>query len=240
LNSSPLYYVLLSGGVDSTTALARAIDLNGAEDVRAVSIDYGQRHKKELESAAKIAEHYAIPHEIMPISLPRTMLTDPSIPVPHISYSEIVGVSPTYVPFRNGTMLSMLTSLIAGRHLDPTKKDDPDFNRDILIFWGAHADDAAGGAYPDCTLEFIGAMSCAIDIGTYHKVRVVAPFGAMYKDEIIRQGYKLGAPYDLTYSCYAGGDLHCGECATCRARKEAFRLAGVPDPTIYENAKERA
>jgi 7-cyano-7-deazaguanine synthase len=233
--------VLLSGGVDSTTALARALWMaNHRDDVHTVSVDYGQRHRKELEAAAKIADHYGVSHEIIPIDMPRTMLTDPSIPVPHISYAEIVGVSPTYVPFRNGLMLSTLTSLIAGRYLDPTRKESPDYDRDVVIFWGAHADDAAGDAYPDCSVEFIGAMANTIFTGTYRKVRVVAPFATMFKSEIVRMGYSLNAPYELSYSCYAGGDLHCGECATCRARKEAFERAGVKDPTIYENAKERA
>lgn len=237
----PIYYVLLSGGIDSTTALARANDLtNSASDVHAVSIDYGQRHKRELRAAKEIADSYNITHEIIQISMPRTMLTDPSIEVPKVSYADIIGVSPTYVPFRNGLMLSTLTSFVAGRHLDPTRKGQADFDRDVVIFWGAHADDAAGDAYPDCTVEFIGAMACAVNIGTYRKVRVIAPFASMSKHEIVRMGIALDAPYDLSYSCYVGGDLHCGQCATCRARKEAFDLAEAQDPTIYENDKERA
>jgi 7-cyano-7-deazaguanine synthase len=236
----PIYYVLLSGGVDSTTALARAVSSSkSTNDVRTVSIDYGQRHRKELESAAAVAAYYGVSHEIVKIDMPRTMLTDPSIKVPHISYAEITGVSPTYVPFRNGLMLSTLASLIAGRHLDPTKKDEPNFGRDIVIYWGAHADDAANDAYPDCTVEFIGAMANAIYTGTYRKVRVIAPFAAMEKWEIVKMGFDLVAPYGLSYSCYDGGEQHCGKCATCLARKEAFAKAGAkagwPDPTIYES-----
>jgi 7-cyano-7-deazaguanine synthase len=226
-------YSLLSGGLDSTAALARAIGIHGVENVRAISIDYGQRHRRELQSATAVTEYYDIEHDIVSISIPRTMLTDPSVEVPHISYAEIKGVSPTYVPFRNGLMLSTLTSLIAGRHLDPTQIGSPYFDQEAVIYWGAHADDAAGGAYPDCTVEFIGAMACAIDIGTYHRVRMVAPFATMFKHEIVAEAVHRAAPLHLTWSCYEGGTKHCGLCATCRARKEAFEVAGLPDPTEY-------
>jgi 7-cyano-7-deazaguanine synthase len=224
-------YVLLSGGLDSTSVLAKAVHSN--DRVRAVSIDYGQRHRRELESARQVSQFYSVPHEVIPVSIPRSMLTDRSIPVPHVSYSEITGVSPTYVPFRNGLMLSTLTSLIAGRHLDPTQEGSPDFGHDALIYWGAHADDAAGDAYPDCTVEFIGAMACAISIGTYRRVRMLAPFATMAKHEIVSEAHRLGAPLHLSWSCYEGGERHCGLCATCLARKEAFRLAEVTDPTEY-------
>jgi 7-cyano-7-deazaguanine synthase len=131
-------------------------------------------------------------------------------------------------------MLSLLASYIAGRHLD-AQSSEPEFHCvNILIYWGAHAEDAAGGAYPDCTVEFVGAMACAIDIGTAHFVRLVAPFVAMSKAEVVAYGASLGVPYDLTWSCYRGGDLHCGTCPTCRARRAAFRNGGVIDPTKYD------
>jgi 7-cyano-7-deazaguanine synthase len=233
MSKQPIIYVLLSGGIDSATALGLASEQEDAE-VRAVSMDYGQRHSIELTSARRVADYYSVPHEV--INLPfvgRTMLTDESIRVPDISYAEIEGVSPTYVPFRNGMMLSRLAAHISERHLDPTMKDHSDYNRDCQIWWGAHAEDAAGGAYPDCSVEFIGAMACAIYIGTYHKVRVIAPFDTMFKHEIIKRGSEIGVPYDITWSCYKGGATHCGTCATCLARKGAFSLAGIEDPTIY-------
>lgn len=244
-----LAYVLLSGGIDSSTAVSEAIHAQGQENVRAVSVDYGQRHRRELKAAQAIAHHYDISHEIISINMPRSMLTDPSIPVPNISYSEITGVSPTYVPFRNGMLISSLASLIAGRHFDPTKEFVPskevidgehmsvpnlDFMRDCLLYFGAHAEDAAGWAYPDCTPEFIGAMANALYIGTYHKLRLLTPWAFMMKDQIIKRGAELETPYQLTFSCYKGGENHCGVCATCRARREAFITANVNDPTVYE------
>lgn len=234
--SRPVYYALLSGGLDSTTALALAVEMAyDVADVHAISIDYGQRHKRELESAKAIAKYYGISHEIVEISMPRTMLTDPSIAVPHVSYADIKGVSPTYVPFRNGRMLSTLASIIAGRHLDPTMKNSPEFGRDCFIYWGAHADDAAGDAYPDCSIPFVEAMNRAIEIGTYDKVHVVTPFVRWEKSAIVLKAKQISVPIHLSWSCYEGGEKHCGQCATCRARKEAFEKAGVQDPTIYEN-----
>jgi 7-cyano-7-deazaguanine synthase len=232
-------YCLLSGGIDSTTALARAIHdpmrpREWGHTVRAVSIDYGQRHVCEIDAARKIAEYYRVDHEVLPLALPRTLLTDTSLEIPKVSYAEIHGVSPSYVPFRNGSMLSAVTALIAGRHLDPLREGiDSHYNSDVLIYWGAHAEDAANWAYPDCTPEFIGAMANAIYVGTYHKVRMVAPFASMMKHEIVSRAFYLGAPLEMTWSCYNGGEVHCGECATCLARKNAFRLAGVNDLTVY-------
>ena len=224
-----IVYVMLSGGIDSTTALARAMKMHDAE-VFAVSFDYGQRHDTELLAAFQICNHYNIQHRIIQIEMPKTMLTDKSVALPEVPYSEIKGISPTYVPFRNGLMLSRLTSYICGTHYDPTQKED---KRDTLIYWGAHAEDAEGWAYPDCSNEFIGAMANAIYVGTYHRVRLVAPFANMMKQEIIREGTGYDVPYDLTWSCYSGGDVHCGKCSTCIARKQAFQRAHVPDPTIY-------
>lgn len=223
----PIAYVLLSGGIDSTAAMARAIYRHGV--VRAVSVDYGQRHRREIQSAAAVAHYYDAPHEVLRLPMPRTMLTDPSVEVPKVSYSEIVGVSPTYVPFRNGYMLAALTSLVAGRHLDPLAEDQ----RDVVLLAGMHAEDAAGGAYPDCTKDFTDATGQAIAIGTYGRIRLEVPFIEKLKADIIREGHGLGAPFHLTFSCYEGGEVHCGTCATCRARREAFQIAGVPDPTEY-------
>lgn len=233
---NPLVYVMLSGGIDSTTALARAIKLHDSE-IFAVSFDYGQRHNNELIAAFQICNHYNIGHRVIQIEMPRTMLTDPDASLPEIPYSEIKGVSPTYVPFRNGLMLARLTSYICGLHYDPLNKVE---KRDSLIYWGAHAEDAENWAYPDCSNEFIGAMANAIYVGTYHRVRLVAPFANMMKHEIIREGtaYNLPyTPYELTFSCYAGGELHCGVCSTCRARKQAFDRAGISDPTAYADPR---
>lgn len=232
-------FVLLSGGIDSTTALyeAKRLFLN----VSAISINYGQRHKRELDFAKwVVSEIKDVDHEIivLPDVLTGGMLTDPNMRVPEISYANIKGLSPTYVPFRNGTMLSVLAaraSKYVNRAADAWKlpPDDSLLKDLVTLYFGAHAEDAAGWAYPDCTPEFVGAMANAIYVGTYNTVRLVAPYIYATKADIIRRGTELGVPYAATWSCYVGGDVHCGVCPTCRARKDAFRIAGVDDPTVY-------
>lgn len=227
--------VLLSGGLDSTTALSEAIRLHGVHPgdalqdnskVSAISVNYGQRHLKEIESAKKVCDYYGVNHEIISLGAqPRSMLTDASVEVPNISYAEITGVSPTYVPFRNGQMLS---AIAAWAH-HASKK----FSENFVIYFGAHAEDAANWAYPDCTPEFIGAMANAIFIGTYQAVRLVAPFQHMTKAQIVEMAAKNHAPLHLSWSCYKGEELHCGVCPTCRSRKDAFALADCIDPTQY-------
>jgi 7-cyano-7-deazaguanine synthase len=102
------------------------------------------------------------------------------------------------------------------------------------IYFGAHAEDAQNWAYPDCTPEFIGAMANAIFVGTYRAVRLISPIMFMTKAQIVAMGDKLNVPFDKTWSCYKGGEKHCGKCPTCYARKDAFAVAGVRDPTVYE------
>lgn len=232
-------YVLLSGGIDSGTCLAlakeQAKQIGG--DVVAVSMDYGQRHLKETECAKALCEHFAVPHEILDIrgALGKdSMLTDATQEVPNISYDEITGISPTYVPFRNGFMLARLAAY-AQEYVMQVKASHPDSDlRDLVnIYIGTHAEDAKNWAYPDCTPEFIGAMTNAIYTGTYYSVRLLAPFLYASKDQIIAAGAKLHVPYALTWSCYKGDAVHCGTCPTCRARKIAFQQAGVSDPTPY-------
>lgn len=257
-------FVLLSGGIDSSTCLSMAI--NGAFDaVEAVSFNYGQRHSKELQHAGKICDYYNIKHTILDIG---DLLTDQNVmlaessrdlfDVPDISYNEISGISPTYVPFRNGTMLSILTAH-AQKYVMQQISEWIKFNRNIdesdssvneraqyeardlvTLYFGAHADDGNNWAYPDCTPEFIGAMSQAIYVGSYFTIRLVAPFTYIDKAGIIKIGSDLYTPYFLTWSCYKGNDVHCGKCPTCISRSEAFIAAGVNDPTRYENDPEDA
>lgn len=217
--------VSLSGGVDSTTTLgiAKELALNTGGKVGAISFDYGQRHKKELQCAADICkamevdEHYVM---TMPNNHLKSALTNPDIAIPSVSYNEIEGMSPAYVPFRNGTMLSLMTGYAVSKEYD-------------IIMAGPHAEDAENWAYADCTLEFMGAMAAAIYVGTYNKVRLLTPLLFMSKTEVVLKGLELGVPFELTWSCYIGGEKHCGVCPTCRARKEAFLLADVADPTAY-------
>ena len=231
-------FILLSGGIDSTTCLHLAYkEFNG--HVSGVSINYGQRHSKEIEYAQQSCKALAIKHHVLDLSqiVPKTMLTDPKSKVPNISYSEIKGVSPTYVPFRNGLMLSAIASFVAGEinkhpvtHLNPGPGP---VGSEWAIYFGAHAEDAQNWAYPDCTPEFIGAIANAIYIGTYHTVRLHTPLQWMTKSSIIRLGSELGVDWTKTFSCYKGEELHCGVCPTCRARRQGFIKAQIHDPTVY-------
>ncbi len=233
-------FVLLSGGIDSTTCLA--IALRDYEHVEAVSIDYGQKHVKEIARAMEISSLYNVKHTV--IRLPGVlsgedvMLTDDSVEIPDISYDEIKGISPTFVPFRNGAMLSILAAHAQKYVLSVMNEEGLDADSEALkdlctVFIGAHAEDAHNWAYPDCTPEFIGTIGAAIYIGTYRTVRVSAPLMHMNKSEVVATGHKLNAPLAQTWSCYAGRDVHCGVCPTCRSRKEAFIAADVIDKTTY-------
>ncbi len=223
----PRAYVLLSGGIDSTTCLYLA--KTQFSEIQGISIDYGQRHDKEIAYARKSCELVQVPHRVINIDglVPSTMLTDPEAPIPDKSYAEIQGVSPTYVPYRNGLLLSTVASLAHGAYVIEKASDE------WGIFFGAHSEDAQAWAYPDCTPEFIGAMANAIFIGSYQALRLHTPLEWMLKHDIIQLGDSLGVHWPATWSCYAGGDLHCGTCPTCRARREGFTKAGVSDPTEY-------
>ncbi len=216
-------FVLLSGGIDSTTCLHLAAFDNPGADLVGISINYGQRHFKELTFAMQSCHDLDARHRIIDLSavVPKTMLTDPKREIPNASYDQLTGVSPTYVPFRNGLMLSAIASYASGT------ADEG------LIYWGAHAEDAQNWAYPDCTVEFSGAMANALYIGTYHKFRLITPLQWLSKAEVIKLGNRLGVQWTDTWSCYAGGELHCGTCPTCRARRVGFIAAGVEDPTEY-------
>lgn len=232
-------FVLFSGGLDSTTALALAHTYHATHGgtVEAISIDYGQRHLKETDQAKKICDFYGVDHKVLKLEIAPagTMLTDKSIEVPNISYDEITGISPTYVPFRNGMMLARIAAH-AQEYANAMAKE---FNygnpiADLCTIWaGMHAEDAKNWAYPDCTPEFLGAMANAIHVGTYYSIRLQVPFLALSKGQIVDWGNKLGAPYEMSWSCYKGEEDHCGVCPTCRSRKDAFAQAGVADPTKY-------
>ena len=215
--------VVLSGGLDSTVALALA--LKRTPMVRAISFAYGQRHDVEISQAVFIANHYKVEHHVVNISLGNQgVLMDHSAEMPHETYEELaahVGPSPTYVPYRNGTFLSHAAS-----HALEIEADE--------IYAGMHAEDAHNWAYPDCTPEFIGAMQNAIYIGTYHKVRLVVPFTYKSKAEIVYLGAELQVPFELTHSCYEGARPACGRCPTCIGRLEAFKQNGFKDPLEYE------
>lgn len=225
--------VLNSGGVDSTTCVGIAIAKLGAENVSTVSIFYGQKHSKELECAKKIAAHYGVEHYELDLSTIMQysncpLLSRSTEEIKHQSYADQIeengeGMVSTYVPFRNGLMLSAVAALAMSIYP----------NDYVEIYLGAHADDAAGRAYADCSEEFTDAMNQAINIGTYEKVRLVAPLVNMNKAEVVKTGLGLHVPYALTWSCYEGGEVQCGTCGTCIDRRNAFAANNVDDPVPY-------
>lgn len=226
--------VLSSGGVDSTTCVSMAVHELGRENVATVSIFYGQKHRKELDAAQKVADFYHVPHYELDLSKifqysNCSLLSHSTEEIIHESYEDQIaqngeGKVSTYVPFRNGLMLSAVASLA----MSLFEKDDVD------IYLGAHADDAAGNAYADCSEAFTDAMGKAISIGTYEQCHLVAPFVEVNKAGIVKKGLELGTPYELTWSCYEGGDRPCGTCGTCIDRARAFAANGVPDPALEE------
>lgn len=251
-------YVMVSGGTDSTACLHMAA--KAYDEVVGVTFDYGQKHSKEsdyadIQCAAVGASHLKINLGDM-LSGSAVMLTkDSTLDIPDISYDEIEGISPTYVPFRNGTFLSVTAAYAqkwvlecieaekarlgeAGSVMRHGAEDhdiiSDSFQDQCAVYFGGHAEDAQNWAYPDCTPEFVGAMANAIYTGTYRTVRVQAPILMLTKGEAIAKANKLGVDWSNTWSCYKGGENHCGTCPTCLARKAAFEEAGIPDPTVYD------
>ena len=226
--------VLSSGGVDSTTCVGIAVKDVGSENVSTVSVFYGQKHNKELECADKVAEFYNVKHYVLDLSNVLqysncSLMKNSTEDIPMMSYAEQIekngeGKVSTYVPFRNGLMLSAVAALAQSIYPDD----------DVDIYLGAHADDAAGRAYADCSEEFTSAMNTAIVIGTYGKVRVFAPLVNLNKAGVVKLGLSIGVPYNLTYSCYNGREKACGRCGTCIDRLNAFKVNGLQDPIEYE------
>lgn len=228
--------VLSSGGVDSTTCVGIAVEELGKENVTTVSVYYGQRHHKELDCAQKIADYYGVDHKVIDLSKTGIM-DDSNCPllqhstdhIPEHSYAEQIaqngeGMVTTYVPFRNGLMLSAIAALAMAKY----PEDEVD------IYLGAHADDAAGNAYADCSEQFTEAIGKAIFIGTYEKVNLKAPLVNWNKAQVVKKGLELKVPYELTWSCYNGGDKPCGKCGTCIDRANAFEANGVKDPALED------
>ena len=221
--------VLLSGGIDSTTCLALALVDTDPSDVLAVNMYYGQRHEKEMQSARKIAEFYGV--ELMELDLSTifsrsdcSLLKCSKNAIPEEAYVDQLKKTngrpvSTYVPFRNGLMLSAAASIAVSVGAK-------------YVYYGAHADDAAGNAYPDCSPEFTAAINEAIYTGTDEQVEVMAPFIYNTKAEVVKAGLQLGAPYQLTWSCYEGGEKPCGKCGTCIDRAKAFEINGAVDPAL--------
>ena len=220
--------VLLSGGLDSSTVLAMALE-RGFEVV-ALTFDYGQKHRRELDSATRIAKHYgAKEHIVVSLDLGRYLnssLTQDSISIPSGRSKAEIGaeIPSTYVPARNIVFLSIASSIAESRGA-------------ASVFIAANAIDYSG--YPDCTPEFMDAFQKMLDVGTKagregHGIKIEAPILRKSKTQIVREAIRLRVPLGLTWSCYRGGAKACGKCDSCRLRLEGFEAAGVRDPLEYE------
>ena len=222
--------VLLSGGLDSSTCLAMIVQREGKENVLALTVFYGQRHKREIKAARDIADYYGVEHIELDLAKMFEGSNCPLIAasgekIPEGSYDEQLKEGEagkpvaTYVPFRNGLFLSVAASLALVHNCK-------------VIYYGIHKDDAAGSAYPDCSIAFNDAMGRAIKEGTGNQVEISAPFVGVDKAEVVKVGLELGVPYELTWSCYEGDEEPCGKCGTCIDRINAFKQNGKDDP-IY-------
>ena len=212
--------VTFSGGLDSATLIYWAAK---RYDVSALTFDYGSKHNKREQVAAKeVAGQLNIPHLI--IKLPfvekffKSNLLKSGGEIPEGHYED-TAMRSTVVPFRNGIILAIAVGIAESVEAG-------------TVLYAAHSGDHA--IYPDCRPEFLKAISDAGQLGTYLNVKIIDPFINFSKKEIVTLGKELSVPFELTYSCYKGGKLHCGKCGTCVERKEAFQLAGITDPTKYE------
>lgn len=222
--------VLLSGGLDSTTTLAMA--KNQGFDLFALTFDYGQRHKVELDRARDIAKHFgAVDHQIVNIDLRQfggSALTD-SIDVPIGRDCKETGIPVTYVPARNTIFLSFCLA-----YAEVKETSD--------IFIGVNAVDYSG--YPDCRPEFITAFEKLANLATKagvegeSHIKIHTPLIKLSKAEIIQKCQELGVDYGMTHSCYspAKGDISCGMCDSCQLRLKGFRDAGIEDPIAYKKS----
>lgn len=190
-------------------------------EVHCLSVDYGQRHRRELEAARAICAHYGVDHRLADLRALAPLFGSNAltggVKVPEGHYEE-ESMKATVVPNRNMLLISVATAWAVSLKAES-------------VAYGAHGGDHA--IYPDCRPEFAEALDRAVRLADWHEVRLERPFVKMDKAAIVRRGAELDVPFGLTWSCYVGGERHCGKCGTCVERKEAFRLAGVADPTEY-------
>lgn len=213
--------VVLSGGMDSATLLYHFVD--AGHPVRTISFNYGQRHVKELEAAARLSQRQGVEHVVADLRainplLGENSLSGRSVAVPEGHYEE-ESMKLTVVPNRNMIMLSVAIGWAISLEFD-------------AVAYGAHGGDHA--IYPDCRPEFAEAMQQAAGLCDWRPIRLLRPFVHMDKGDIALRGHELGVPFGDTWTCYQGGELHCGKCGACRERIEAFAKHGLTDPTAYE------
>lgn len=214
--------IVVSGGVDSITMLYEFRE----RIALGVSFDYGSNHNaRELPFAEMHCKRQGIPHIVIPLDfMPKyfkSSLLQGAEAIPEGNYDDS-NMQSTVVPFRNGIMLSIAAGIAESHGLS-------------YVMLANHAGDHT--IYPDCRPQFVDAMSAAIEAGTYVGVKVLAPYTQITKTDIVRRGAALGIDYSQTWSCYKGGEKHCGKCGTCRERIEAFHDAGVVDHTVYEDGE---
>lgn len=212
--------IIWSGGLDSTSLL---FHLKGNMDISAVHFSYGSKHNpREEERVQAMAKEFNIPTTFIQLQfigkLFKSNLLESGDAIPHGHYAD-ENMKQTVVPFRNGIMLSIAAGLAESMNIQS-------------VYIGAHAGDHT--IYPDCRPNFIAQMAGAIKYGTWDNISLFAPFSEMSKGDIVKIGHEAMTPFGSTYTCYEGGDLHCGKCGACVERREAFQLAGVKDPTIYQ------
>ncbi|AWL11442.1 7-cyano-7-deazaguanine synthase [Saliniradius amylolyticus] len=213
--------VIYSGGMDSFTVLHKA--LQQGMELYALSFDYGQRHKKELDYAAAVCADLGISHKIVDISAINTLvggsaLTD-DIEVPEGHYEE-QSMKSTVVPNRNMILLSLAVGYAVSLQANQ-------------VYYGAHSGDHA--IYPDCRPEFVHKMNDVCAIANYEAVEIVTPYLNVSKTDILTDGLKMGLDYSQTWTCYNGRTLACGKCGACQERQEAFAQNQAADPLEYEN-----
>ncbi len=217
--------VLLSGGMDSVAAFYEVLGKH--EVVACLSFDYGSKHNaKEIPFAKLHADRNGVPHHVIPLDFMNTLFKSDLLKsggdIPEGHYAEQT-MKQTVVPFRNGIMLA-----IAAGYAESVEAE--------ALVIAAHSGDHA--IYPDCREPFMQAMGTAMEEGTYAKIQLLRPFIDNDKAGIARRGVELGIDFSETWSCYKGGEIHCGVCGTCVERREAFILAGLTDPTVYEQTPE--
>ena len=211
--------LILSGGMDSVTMLYEYKERIAV----ALTFDYGSNHnKREAEYAKMHCERLGVEHLLLPLQFIhnyfKSSLLEGADAVPEGHYAD-ANMKSTVVPFRNGIMLAVACGIAESRGLKYVM---------IANHFGDHS------IYPDCRAGFVRAMSQAMAEGTYDGITLFAPYTDISKTDIARRGAALGIDYSLTYSCYKGGEKHCGKCGTCVERKEAMREAGIDDTTEYE------
>jgi 7-cyano-7-deazaguanine synthase len=211
--------LVYSGGLDSTVLLYHL--LAEGHEVRALSVNYGQRHGQELQAARALAAGRGVEHRVVDLTalatlFPGLALTSREADVPRAEYSA-ESMAVTTVPNRNMVLLSVALAWAA--HL-----------RFGAAAFAAHA---GSTTYPDCRPEFAAALDRTARLCAWEPLQVLAPFVTWTKGDIVRRGAALGVPFERTWSCYVGGEKHCGRCGTCRERRQAFAHAGIADPTAY-------